>query len=166
MDDALVKTRSMKIQIVYKAQIIRRLPPRVLSCAICNLVWPKKRFGLGPAWVNAIQEPADRSRRTNPDVLRRIRGTKAFCRKLWISWAGGKLGGNEEGNQKRFCTNWKWDDGEIFGNFQNLNLKIVEIQNPLNVLREDNCIYWGAWSNGCQFSDGMTSTEPWQSFSI
>ena len=49
MDDALVKTRSMKIQIVYKAQIIRRLPPRVLSCAICNLVWAKKRFGVGPA---------------------------------------------------------------------------------------------------------------------
>ena len=74
--------------------------------------------GLGP-WVNAIQEAADRSRGTNPDLLRRIRGTTAFCRKLWISWAG-KLGGNGEGNQKRFCTNWKWDDGEIFAKLGNI----------------------------------------------
>ena len=93
MDDALVKTRSMKIQIVYKAQIIRRLPPRVLSCAICNLVLGKEAFwswaGLSECYSGAGgSKPQDESRCAPPDPR-----DEGFLQKIVDFLGGGKIGG-------------------------------------------------------------------------
>ena len=91
--DALGKTRSMKIQITYEAQIIRRLPPRVLGCAICNFVWAKKRFG-GGSWAlsecysgGGGSKPRDESRSAPPDPR-----DDGFLQKI-VDFLGGKIRG-------------------------------------------------------------------------